>query len=67
MRGETQTLNGKPKLLYSIESAKKSKYINRIFVSTDSKKIQKIVRNKKIISRETEKGTKKMILSINQT
>lgn len=32
-------LNNKPLIAYTIESAKKSKYINRIVVSTDSEKI----------------------------
>ena len=31
---------GKPLIYWSIKSAKKSKYINKIIVSTDSKKIQ---------------------------
>ena len=33
-------LNGKPLIQYAISSAKKSKYINRIIVSTDSNKIK---------------------------
>lgn len=37
-------LAGKPLIAYSIEHAKKSKYINRIIVSTDDKKIAKISR-----------------------
>lgn len=35
-------INGKPMLAYSIEHAKKSKYINRIILSTDSKEYAKI-------------------------
>ena len=35
-------INKKPLLAYSIEHAQKSKYINRIILSTDSKKYQKI-------------------------
>jgi len=35
-------INGKPMLCYSIEHAKKSKYINRIILSTDSVKYAKI-------------------------
>ncbi len=37
-------LAGKPLIAYTIEAAKKSKYINRIVASTDSKKIAKIAR-----------------------
>lgn len=37
-------LNEKPMLAYSIEQAKKSKYINRIIVSTDSEHYAKIAR-----------------------
>ena len=35
-------LDGKPLIYYAIEAAQSSKRINRIFVSTDSKKIKKI-------------------------
>lgn len=35
-------LNGKPLISYSIEEARKSKYINRIVVSTESKEIAEI-------------------------
>lgn len=35
-------INGKPMLAYSIEHAKKSKYINRIILSTDSKEYANI-------------------------
>lgn len=37
-------LNNKPLISYTIETAKKSKYINRIVVSTDSEKIANIAR-----------------------
>tara|TARA_Y100000590_G_C15706243_1_gene1008745 strand:+ start:605 stop:1957 length:1353 start_codon:yes stop_codon:yes gene_type:complete len=37
IKGESKLINGIPLLKYSIDSAKKSKYIDRIFVSTDSK------------------------------
>ena len=35
-------LNGNPLIEYTIKSAKKSKYVNRIIVSTDDKKIAAI-------------------------
>ncbi len=35
-------INGKPLLVYTIETAKASKYINKIVVATDNKKIGKI-------------------------
>lgn len=35
-------VNGKPLIVYSIEAAKKSKYVNRVIVSTDDKEIAKI-------------------------
>lgn len=37
-------LNGKPLIAYSIEAAKKSKYIDRIVVSTDGEKIATVAR-----------------------
>jgi N-acylneuraminate cytidylyltransferase/CMP-N,N'-diacetyllegionaminic acid synthase len=37
-------LNGKPLIAYTIEVAKKSKYINRIVVSTDSKEITTVAK-----------------------
>lgn len=37
-------LNGKPLFFYILKAAKKSKYINRIAISTDSKKYKKIVK-----------------------
>jgi len=37
-------INGKPMLAYSIEHGKKSKYINRILVSTDSEEYAEIAR-----------------------
>ena len=37
-------LNGKPLIAYSIEAAKKSKYINRIVVSTDGEQIAKVAK-----------------------
>ncbi len=41
-------LNGKPLIYYTIREAKKSKYINRIVVSTDDIKIKKIARKLKV-------------------
>lgn len=43
-------LDGKPLVNYSIEAAKRSKYIDQIIVSTDSKKIQNIVNKYEIYS-----------------
>lgn len=37
-------LGGKPLISYTIESAKKSKYVNKIVVSTDSKKIAQVAK-----------------------
>lgn len=37
-------LNGKPLIAYSIEAAKKSKYIDRIVVSTDGEQIAKVAK-----------------------
>ena len=37
-------LKGKPLIAYTIEAAKKSKYINRIVVSTDSEEIANIAK-----------------------
>jgi CMP-N,N'-diacetyllegionaminic acid synthase len=42
-------LNGIPLINYSIESAKQSKFVDKIFISTESKKIQKIVMKSGII------------------
>ena len=39
---------GKPLIHWSIKSAKKSKYINKIIVSTDSKKIRKYCKSMKV-------------------
>ena len=41
-------LKGKPIIKYTIDQAKKSKFIEKIAVSTDSKKIQKISKKEKI-------------------
>ena len=41
-RKNIKFLGGKPLIAYTIECAKKSKYINRIIVSTDSDKISKV-------------------------
>ena len=38
-------LNGNPLIEYTIKSAKKSKYVNRIIVSTDDKKIAAIAKS----------------------
>ena len=45
VRGETQKLYGKPQIFYTIKAAKKSKFIDDIFVSTDSKKTAKIAKS----------------------
>ncbi|MFA5065948.1 MAG: acylneuraminate cytidylyltransferase family protein [Dehalococcoidia bacterium] len=37
-------LNGKPLIAYTIETAKKSKYINKVIVSTDSEEIASVAR-----------------------
>jgi len=37
-------LAGKPLLAYTIEAAKKSKYINKVLVSTDSENIAKVAK-----------------------
>ena len=39
-----QKLLGKPLIEYTINSAKKSRYLNKIIISTDSKKIAKIAK-----------------------
>ena len=41
--------NGKPLFIWSMISAEKSKYIDQIYLSTDSKKINEIA--KKMVSR----------------
>ena len=41
-------INDKPLIYYTIKEAKKSKYINRIIVSTDDKKIKKIAKKYKL-------------------
>ena len=38
-------LNGKPLLQWTLEAAKKSKYLDRIFVSTESSKVAEITEN----------------------
>ena len=45
VRGETQKLGGKYQISYTIKTAQKSKFIDDIFVSTDSKKIAKIAKS----------------------
>lgn len=39
-----QLLNGKPLIAYTIEAAKRAKYINRILVSTDSEEIASVAK-----------------------
>ena len=39
-------LNGKPLLQWTLEAAKKSKYLDRIFVSTESSKVADITKKK---------------------
>jgi CMP-N-acetylneuraminic acid synthetase len=43
-------LGGKPLITWTIEAAKNSKYIDHIFVSTDSKEIQQIAENNSVSS-----------------
>ena len=45
VRGKTQKLSGKYQISYTIKAAQKSKFINDIFVSTDSKKTAKIAKS----------------------
>jgi len=45
VRGETQKLYKKHQIYYTIKAAQKSKFINDIFVSTDSKKTAKIAKS----------------------
>ena len=45
VKGETQKLSGKYQIFYTIKAAQKSKFINDIFVSTDSKKTAKIAKS----------------------
>lgn len=46
LRGKNiKKLLGKPLIAYSIEQARKSKYIDRVIVSTDSKKIARVARS----------------------
>ena len=42
IKGESNLINGKHQLGYTIEAAKKSKYLKEIFISTDSKNTQEI-------------------------
>lgn len=44
VKGETRSFSGKPQLEYTIEVARQSKYIDRIFVSTDSEYTAKVAR-----------------------
>ena len=41
-------LNGKPLIYYTVREAKKSKYINRIVVSTDDVKIKRVAKKLKV-------------------
>lgn len=45
VRGETKKLSNKYQLSYTIKAAQKSKFINDIFVSTDSKKTAKVAKS----------------------
>ena len=45
VKGVSRTVGGKPQLLYAIESALNSKYIDKVIVSTDSKETAKIAEN----------------------
>ena len=42
IKGESVVINGKPLLIHTIESAKKSKFINKIIVSTDTQETANI-------------------------
>lgn len=44
-RKNIRKLNGKPLIGYTIDAAKKSKYVNRVVVSTDNKKIANIAKS----------------------
>lgn len=44
LKGESKIIKNKPLINTTIEYIKKSKYINQIFVSTDNKKTQKLVK-----------------------
>jgi CMP-N,N'-diacetyllegionaminic acid synthase len=44
-RKNIKELNGKPLIAYTIEAAQKSKYIDRIIVSTEDKEIEKVSKN----------------------
>jgi len=41
-------LGGKPLISYTLKAAKKSKYVNYIYISTDSKEVKKLVKKEKI-------------------
>jgi len=45
VRGETKKLSNKHQISYTIKTAQKSKFINDIFVSTDSKKTAKVAKS----------------------
>ncbi|MTK11385.1 MAG: acylneuraminate cytidylyltransferase family protein [Clostridiaceae bacterium] len=44
-RKNIKNLNGKPLIAYTIEAAKKSKYIDRIIVSTEDEEIEQVSKN----------------------
>ena len=44
VKGETRSFNGKTQLEYTIQAAVQSKYIDRVFVSTDSEYTAKVAR-----------------------
>lgn len=44
-RKNVKELNGKPLIFYTIDAARKSKYVNRLVVSTDDKEIAMISKN----------------------
>ena len=54
---------GRPMSWYSINAARKSKFVNRIFVSTDSKKLKKLAKQQKveIIDRPRKLATDKAL------
>jgi len=45
IKGKTQDINGVPLIKYTIDSAKKSKYIDRIFVIADDPKVKELAQS----------------------
>ena len=55
-RKNIRVLAGKPLIAYSIEAALKSKYIDRVIVSTEDKEIAEISKNRKDYILQNLKG-----------